>query len=139
MVGRPCWDPLRCCRCPGRMASEAERQPLCGRLECSVVDVIVFVFHNHLQLRILTPLLWVFSSMKSSSTILIDMFFILFEISSHFSCLVRRRVHECPSASCHSTHCWAYTRCTGTQNSLVVKSANSFAFNLYERFWAFVL
>ena len=52
--GCPCRDPLGCYRCPGRMASEAGRQPLCGRLQCSVVDVIVFVFHNDLQLRILT-------------------------------------------------------------------------------------
>ena len=68
----------------------------------------VVVFHAHLQLRILalllgcgaiqalsrhhslsfqiefTPKLWVFSPMKS----LIGMFFVSFEISSHFSCLL---------------------------------------------------
>ena len=42
--------------------------------------------------------------------------------------VVRRRIHEFPSAYDHSTQCWAYTQCTRTQNSPVVKSANSFAF-----------
>ena len=38
----------------------------------------------------------------------------------------------------HSTHCWAFTHCIGTQtlspSLLVVKEANSFTFKLWERF-----
>ena len=30
------------------------------------------------------------------------------------------RAHEFSSASGHSTHCWAYTQCTGNTNSLVM-------------------
>ena len=34
--------------------------------------------------------------------------------------------HEFPRVSGHSTHCWAFSQCTGTKDSLVVKAANSF-------------
>ena len=54
----------------------------------------------------------------------------LFVVQSAASTNIGRRIHAYPSASGHSTHCWAYTQCTGDTNSQVVKPAHSFAFNL---------
>ena len=58
-------------RCPGRMASEAERQPSLCLLECALVNVFVFVSRAHLFQQIL-----------------FDMLFISFETSLHFSYLL---------------------------------------------------
>ena len=51
------------------------------------------------------------------------------------------RAHEFPSASGHSTHCWAHivvfcAHCTGTQTHWLSKKQNH-SFKLQERFWAF--
>ena len=103
---------------------KAERQPLCGCLECSFVDVIVFVL---------------FSSMKSSSTILIDMFFILFKISSPFTACFADVFMSSQSASGHSHTLLGKNSVYWDTNLLVVMSANSFTFNMCGRFWAFVV
>ena len=58
--------------------------------------------------------------------------------SPPFSQVVDRRTHEFSSASGHSTCCWDFFPVYRDTNSQVVKSGNSFTFNLQEKFWAFV-
>ena len=52
--GCPCLDPLGCSDAQAGWHRKQSANPFRWLLECGLVDVFVFVFHAHLELRILT-------------------------------------------------------------------------------------